>query len=146
MSQIPKTDNLVVRQHERLNCALSAEATIAPEHQGPIVLSPLAADNTGKFSPIVVDISRGGIGLKSKVFLPKQAHLNVTITDPVVGTPISATVRVQRVIMTDRTPTYELGTAFVDPSAALLQAVAAAVAKINPAPASPAAAKGAPRA
>lgn len=132
MSQ-PKTDNLVVRQHERLRCALTAEATVAPEHVGPIALSPLAADATGNFNPVVVDVSRGGIGLKTKVFLPKQARICVTITDPALGAPISATVRVQRVIMTDRAPTYELGTSFVDPSPALLQAVAAAIVRLQPA-------------
>ncbi|MFT3686435.1 MAG: PilZ domain-containing protein [Phycisphaerales bacterium] len=131
LPETPKTDNLVVRQHERLTCALAAEATVAPEHQGPIALSPLAADASGKFAPTVTDISRGGIGLRTKVFLPKQARLSVTITDPAVGTPITATVRVQRVVMTDRTPTYDIGTAFVDPSAALLQAVAAAAGKIR---------------
>jgi hypothetical protein len=131
MSQLPKTDNLVVRQHERLRCALTAEATIAPEHIGPITLSPLAADASGNFNPVVVDVSRGGIGLRTKVFLPKQARICVTITDPAIGTPISTTVRVQRVIMTDRAPTYELGTAFVDPSPGLLQTIAAAIARLQ---------------
>lgn len=130
--QTPATDNLVVRQHERLTCALTSEAAVASEHQGSISLTPLAADATGTFTPTVTDISRGGIGLRSRVFLPKQAHLTVTITDPALESPITATVRVQRVVMTDRTPTYELGTAFVDPSPSLTQAVAAAVARLRP--------------
>jgi len=129
--QTSKNDNLVVRQHERLRCALTADAHIAPEHVGPITLSPLAADASGNFNPVVVDVSRGGIGLRTRTFLPKQARINVTITDPAVGAPISATVRVQRVIMTDRSPTYELGTAFVDPTPGLLQTIAAAIASLQ---------------
>lgn len=131
MSQMPKTDNLVVRQHQRLQCALASEAVIAPEHVGPIALSPLAADSAGTFHPTVVDISRGGIGLRTKTFFPKQARITVTITDTALEAPITATVKVQRVVMTDRTPTYELGTAFVDPNPALLQAVAAATSRLN---------------
>lgn len=146
MSQLPKTDNLVVRQHERVRCALSAEATVAPEHAGPIALSPLAADGSGNFNPIVVDVSRGGIGLRTKVFLPKQARICVTITDPALEAPISATVRVQRVVMTDRAPTYELGTSFVDASPALLQSVAAVIARLQPKEAPVAATGGAKRA
>jgi len=132
MSQLPKTDNLVVRQHERLRCELRAQAGVAPEHAAAIALSPLAADGAGCFEPTVVDISRGGIGLRTKVFLPKQSRIAVTITDPAIGAPISMTVRVQRVVMTDRTPTYELGTAFVDPSPSLLASIAAATARIQP--------------
>lgn len=132
MSQLPKTDNLVVRQHERIRCALTADGAIAPEHTGPIALSPLAADASGNFNPVVVDMSRGGIGLRTKVFLPKQARIAVTITDPALPEPISATVRVQRVVMTDRTPTYELGTSFVDASPALLASVAEAIARLQP--------------
>ena len=146
MSQIPKTDNLVVRQHERCHCALNSEAAIAPEHAGAIALSPLAADASGTFHPTVVDISRGGIGLRTKTFFPKQARLTVTITDPALEAPISATVKVQRVVMTDRTPTYELGTSFVDPSPALLQAVAAATARINASRQTPTTTGGAARA
>jgi hypothetical protein len=117
-------DSLVVRQFERVRCALRGLARIAPEHERLITLSAKALDATdggaaGGMTGTIVDLSRGGLGIRTKVFIPKQTRLIVQITDPTLGgtsdSPVlTAEVRVMRVIMVDRTPTYELGTAFID--------------------------------
>ena len=117
--QRPQNEHLVVRQHERVKCALDADVSVALEHRPIVALTGAVSDGNGKFMAAVVDISRGGIALRSKVFLPKQCRLVVRIIDPRLldaGETVvfTCTSRVMRVQMVDRTPTYELGTAFVD--------------------------------
>lgn len=131
----PKTDNLVVRQHERVRCALAAQSQVTGEHAGIVVLAVGATDGQGGFVCSVVDISNGGLAVRSKVFMPKQTRLVVRITDPSLATegqPVAftATCKVMRVQMVDRTPTYELGTAFVDMSPEDKRTVSALIARV----------------
>lgn len=128
-------ESLVVRAHERVRCELASNASVAPEHATMIVLTNSAVDASGAIPTTVVDLSRGGIGFRSKVYIPKQARLIVKITDPAAGatesdTALTVLVKVMRVMMLDRTPNYEIGTAFVDPSPALKEKVLALIASI----------------
>ncbi|MGH7133129.1 MAG: hypothetical protein ACREJO_14435, partial [Phycisphaerales bacterium] len=65
-----KNENLVVRQHERLNCALRAELRVSPEHAEKIIVSTAAGETNGVVPVTLIDLSSGGVGVKSKVIFP----------------------------------------------------------------------------
>jgi hypothetical protein len=128
-------ESLVVRAHERVRCELAGGASVAAEHAAMIVLASSAVDGSGSVVSTIVDLSRGGVGFRTKVYLPKQARLIVKITDPAAGATdteaaLTVLVKVMRVMMVDRGPTYEIGTAFVDPSQAMKDKVMALIANI----------------
>ncbi len=107
-------DQLVVRQHQRLQCSLPAKVAIADSHAGAVVLARTASEG-GALKTTVVDCSRGGLGLQTHVLLPRSCIVIVQLRDPAPGgdpSPIVLTCRVQRVTMTDRTPTFYLGLSF----------------------------------
>jgi hypothetical protein len=152
--QTPQNENLVVRQHERVKCALAAEVSVGTEHAEIVKLASLVSDGQGVFSARVVDISRGGFALRTSVFMPKHVRLVVRITDGSLlaagqTVVLSAVCKVMRVSMIDRAPGYELGTAFVNMSAEEQQAVSGLikrVAEMQAVTAAPVAAGEAPRA
>lgn len=128
-------ESLVVRTHQRVRCTLAGHAEIATEHASLIVLSTNAVDSAGALPGSIVDVSRGGFAFRTKVYLPKQARLVITITDPLAADEEfrparSAQVKVMRVVMVDRAPTYELGTAFVGASPAQIEATSRLIAHI----------------
>jgi hypothetical protein len=104
--------DLSVRRHERVLCDLGAMVTIAPESLGAVRPSRGATTAQGEVEARVVDASKGGLGLRTRVFLPGTALLIVRFTPPGVAAEVRAKARVQRVAMLDRTPTYYIGTAF----------------------------------
>jgi hypothetical protein len=108
----PQTDNLVVRQHERVRCSLPCKLTIAPEHAALVALTPASADATGALAATLVDLSRGGCAIRTRTFLPKMTRL--LLTAQAGADTLTLTLRVMRVFMLDRSPAYELGTATVD--------------------------------
>jgi hypothetical protein len=118
----PQTDNLVVRQFERVACSLKASMCVNPAHAGVVSLSPEIASSTGSVALVLTDASKGGVGLRSPVFLPKGTQVDITLTDPALaGTPFShwtVKTRVMRGVMSSRQPTYDLGTALIDSSPA----------------------------
>jgi hypothetical protein len=129
---ITPADSLIVRQFERVRCALPAESSITTEHSKTVVLSAMAADGNGTFPVTVVDISKGGLGLKSTVFIPKLARLSVIIADPQGREAATlVNIRIQRVVMIDRTPTYELGGPFLDPTPQLASQIAALINRVG---------------
>ncbi|MFO0491024.1 MAG: PilZ domain-containing protein, partial [bacterium] len=112
-------DALVVRAHQRVRCSLLAQAEIAATHASAIVLAPNALDSAGVLPGTITDISRGGVAFRTKVYLPKHAHIIITITDPQAAAPehrpaLSLESTIARVVMADREPTYELGTSFIE--------------------------------
>jgi PilZ domain-containing protein len=69
----------------------------------------------------VIDVSKGGLGLSSPVFMPKNLRITLTIAD--FGAPagkhgVALRIRgiVRRCVMFDHKPTYQLGLQFVDPA------------------------------
>jgi hypothetical protein len=114
----PQTDNLVVRQFERLACSLKAAMCVAPAHASAVALSPEVASASGTLALVLTDISKGGVGLRSPVYLPKGTQVDITLSDPALaGSPFAnwtARTRVMRVIMSSRQPTFDLGTALID--------------------------------
>lgn len=121
-------DPLVVRQHERLTCRLPATVRVSDEYASQVTLARSAADAGGILNVKVVDCSRGGLGLESRLFLPRSCRVKITVAEAVqavvaqaatgadvaspVG-PLEFIARVQRITMTNRTPTYYLGLAFI---------------------------------
>jgi hypothetical protein len=106
--------DLSVRRHERVLCDLKAVVSVAPESQGAVRLSRAAVTGEGGVEARVVDCSRGGLGLHSRVFLPGTCVLSVRFVLPGSTDEVRTRVRVQRVTMVDRGPTYYIGTAFED--------------------------------
>jgi hypothetical protein len=109
-------DNLAVRQHERHRCDLRARVQVGGESIGRVVLAvDGGSGQVGSDVAVhVTDCSRGGLGIKSNVFFPKQCVLTVRVEpEGGAGEAIETTVSVQRVAMLDKSPTYYLGTATV---------------------------------
>lgn len=82
----------------------------------------------------VIDVSAGGLGLRSPIFIPKNIQLILHVSDvgDAEGTALSSLkIRaiVRRLEMVDHKPTYHVGLQFVDPGGTderkLVQAVAA---------------------
>lgn len=117
------SDNLVVRQHERHACAF--DVSLASRTENVVLAQAVGVGGvrgaTVSLSAALVDLSLGGLGLQSEVYLPKRSQVLVRLELPerVVeageSPTLEALVSVQRAVMSDRRPSYYLGTAFVDP-------------------------------
>lgn len=97
-----------IRVEQRLACRLSCHVRPDATLGDALRLSRNAGDGDGGARGSVVDLSRGGGGVICGVFFPRGARLEVRITSPDGGTAL-VKMRVQRVEMRDRTPTYYLG-------------------------------------
>ncbi len=104
--------DLVVRGSDRYQCDLAATIAVAPVHARLIKPDAAAPGGGGPVDVRLVDLSRGGAGVRSPLFFPGGARLTLTLTPPGASSPLCVEVRVQRVMMLDRKPTYYLGTAF----------------------------------
>lgn len=151
MTKLPSTSatsELLVRQHERYTCRLSAKLRVVPEDAPQVSIARSVGDGAGGVNCIVVDCSSGGVGLQSPVFLPRGSKVIVTISSESLdsstagsaadsastelpSTVFKGTLRVQRVSMLDRTPTYYLGTALIKPVGDQSDATAAAALGID---------------
>jgi hypothetical protein len=99
--------DLSVRQHERVSCDLAARVTITSAEG--VKLSRLAPGSAGEFEARVVDVSRGGVGLRCAVYLPPAAQVRVRLIGE-NGTPaLECAGRIRRALMAERTPMYYLG-------------------------------------
>ncbi len=102
-----KPQDLSVRQHERLACDLGARVTISPGHG--VRLSRLAPGGGGEFDVRVVDVSRGGLGLRSAVYLPPACVLTVRLLGEGGAPAFECLGTVRRASMIDRSPAYYVG-------------------------------------
>jgi hypothetical protein len=135
-----QASDLAVRRYERYLCDLPAMVDIAPSSAGAVCLGQAAVGTNGRVSARVTDCSAGGLGLKSPVYFPHTANLRVTITLPApLSGSLDVCLRVQRVAMTDRKPTYYVGGAFEGLSGdhlstvqALMEALKASGAQLMP--------------
>jgi hypothetical protein len=115
--------DLAVRRHIRYACDFPASVTVAPVHARAVHLGRSVAGADGVVAARVVDCSLGGVGVRAGLFLPLTCALLVSFE--VHGQKIEAPVRIQRVTMCDRKPTYYLGAAFETPGGPLEQTMAA---------------------
>ncbi len=144
---MPSDFGLTVRRHERHLLSLSALVGVASNPVpaigvegfvgGRLRFSPESGVSDSGAPAKVVDLGAGGVGFTSTNFLPRGALLRVRVLGEGgshANLRLDATVRVQRVTMTDRKPTYLYGTSFVDMAPNLLDAVNDLVAKTAPTP------------
>jgi hypothetical protein len=127
----PVQDQAVVRQHERVSCRIGAAVRVAPIHEPfvPIARGVKEGPDGAGVPATIVDISRGGLGIETTIFLPKSARVEVSLPGMEVGAETARVVlvgTVMRITMINRTPRYYLGLAFVGEDATT-QANAAAL-------------------
>ncbi len=102
-----------VRQHQRYDCRLGGVLRVASEHDSAV--RPVTSGAPAEGIPVsVVDCGKGGLGLKSAVYLPRLCRVNVEVD--VGGEKLTAPLKVMRVQMADRGPTYYLGCSLSAPS------------------------------
>jgi hypothetical protein len=108
-------EQLVVRQHERFHCRLASQLRVAAEVAEQVILARTVGDGSGLLEAFLTDCSRGGLGIESTVFFPRGCRIKVRVKplDAYEGPGPEMVVRIQRVSMLDRTPTYYLGVSFV---------------------------------
>lgn len=106
----PAKNDLSVRQHTRYDCDIASRATLDESDAASVRLSPEMVVAADTLSVRVIDTGRGGLGLSSLVYLPPGTCLSVALE--INGSSQELLVRVQRVRMTDRKPTYYIGTSF----------------------------------
>jgi hypothetical protein len=137
----PSAEQLVVRQHERVHCRIPSQLRVATENAEQVCLARSIGDGNGGLEAFITDCSRGGLGIESSVFFPRGCRIRIKTrtTDSATGSSANSSemiVRVQRVTMLDRKPTYYLGVSFVskgnDHDAAVLALLDAA--RKSPAP------------
>lgn len=104
---------LTVRQHERHACDTAADVVLAPESADRVRLSRSAQGKGGGIPVSIIDFSRGGLGLRSTLFLPRLCRVRLRLTGDPAAEVVALTVR--RVRMIERTPTYYLGVSFDSP-------------------------------
>lgn len=107
-------EQLVVRQHERFHCRLGSHLRVGDEVAEQVVLARTMGDGTGAIEASITDTSRGGLGIESPMFFPRGCRLRVRVKPSTDGAAPDhdLLVRVQRVSMLDRRPTYYLGVSF----------------------------------
>jgi hypothetical protein len=120
-----ETSDLTLRQHQRVRCAIACPLTIASEHAGAVQLATGTADANGNFEGTLVDLSRGGAGVRTGVFLPKQTRFIARV--PHAGGTLVLNLKVMRVQMIDKTPRYELGTALTEATPEMVARVGAVI-------------------
>lgn len=105
-------EQLVVRRHERRACKLAGTVCIAPEHARTVKLARTVGDGTGSIAATIVDVSIGGTGLETQVFIPRGTSVVVAVRIGPEGNLVEIPSRVQRVTMTSREPRYYLGLSY----------------------------------
>ncbi len=118
---------LSVRQHKRGKIRLPIEFVVCDEHREQVRFSSSSsAVRPHEIQGMVTDISRGGLGFDSRLFLPRMCEGKVRIFDEAIKVsqidpvpprqPILETrVKIRRVLLQGRDPTYQIGIAFLDP-------------------------------
>lgn len=143
---MPSDFGLTVRRHERHQLSLAGLVSVG-EHPEPSIgvaefgggrlrFSPESGVSESGFQVTIVDLGAGGLGFVAPHFIPRGAVIRVRMlgdSGSHADLRLDATVRVQRVTMTDRKPTYLYGTSFVNAGPALLEKVKTLIAKFAPA-------------
>lgn len=108
-------DQLAVRRTQRHDVALRGRFAIAEPHTRLVRLARTSGMRDGVVEADVVDLSAGGLGLLTHVFLPKRVALVCKLLLPQSETvAFECEGVVTRVVMTDRRPMYMIGVTFRD--------------------------------
>jgi hypothetical protein len=117
------TSELAVRGSARYQCGFDAQVSVAQEHARLVKTDKSAPGAGGPAAMTLVDFSLGGAGLRSPLFFPRLCRLVLTFTPPGAADPMSVELRVHRVSMLDRSPSYYLGTAYESLTAEQTQSI-----------------------
>ncbi len=118
---------LSVRQHQREKIRLPIEFIVCDEHREQVRFS--SSSSAGRPHVIqgtVSDISRGGLGFDSHLFLPRMCEGKVKIFEvensvsqiepaPPRQPILETRVKIKRVLLQGQDPSYPIGIAFLDP-------------------------------
>ena len=119
---------LTVRQHVRQAIELPVAFEIEETHGEQVRFSARSeAVDRHLIRGASIDISPGGLGVSVCHFVPRNTVGTVRIIDPDAGEDgvvFEHVVRVRRVQMTSREPTYFVGFSFVDPDSSLADRIA----------------------
>ncbi|MFG0245835.1 MAG: PilZ domain-containing protein [Phycisphaerales bacterium JB052] len=108
---------LIVRRSVRFEIAMPARIRVAPHHAEILNFSKGVCDEDRWIEVDVIDFAAGGLGFIIDVFLPRNVDLEIEVFDfhDKTNPPLlTSTLRVQRVLMTDRRPAYQIGCSFTD--------------------------------
>ena len=125
---VSQTSGLTVRQHEREGIQVPVELIVGGPSAAQVRFSPSSnarAANTIRGE--AVDVSSGGMGLRCRHFVARMCEGLLRVYAPGAsrtGDDSSAEgelmfeqkIKVRRVTLIGREPTYSLGVAFVDPT------------------------------
>ncbi len=103
---------LIVRHTQRHEISVPCRIDVANAHAAAVRFTPVALAQDGRVSGRIVDVSAGGLGVETPVFVPRNTLVRITTIAEQSGQqspPIDVTLRIKRVIMIDREPTYLLG-------------------------------------
>jgi len=127
---------LTTRQFTREQVHLPAEFVVAAQHREQVRFNATSsAKDQHAITARTIDISVGGLGLSAHQFIPRKCEGVLRLFNPEPsgvgsdGQPIHEVlfehvVKVRRVDLTGREPTYFIGLAFVDPEPDIDQRVA----------------------
>jgi hypothetical protein len=111
--EIPLSDQppVIIRQSTRHDVVLRALVAFSQSQDGKACFSSQAGARDGWTDADLLDISGGGLGLITRLFIPRRALIRVRLfeSEEMVQPMIEVQARVQRVVMTDRRPAYLLG-------------------------------------
>jgi hypothetical protein len=117
---------LAVREHERFRSDIGALVAVGPAGEGAVRVARSALGRSGAVDARLVDFSRGGVGLVTRVFLPLGCPVLVRVPGIAPGVcPAQIAMRIRRAVMQDRRPSYYLGLSFEAPGPEALAFVAA---------------------
>lgn len=125
---------LIIRHAERHEIALPCEIQVAAAHQSVVRLTHKVTQSNGRVRATLVDASAGGLGALSEVFFPRNSLIQLRVLHPVDAEApplLDATMRVKRVVMTDRRPAYLLGLSFESHDEKLAQRVQSLLATLE---------------
>jgi len=111
MDQQPQ---VIVRNAARHDVCLRGTVALTPDLNPGVRFAAAAGGKEGWIDVDVVDLGAGGIGFISMVFFPRKAVLTIRVYGPQEENPLmlTASLRVQRVCMTDRRPAYLVGASY----------------------------------
>jgi len=109
-----------MRQTIRHDTVMRALVSVSKASSESVKLTGVSGAKDGWIEVDVVDMSTGGLGFLSKIYLPRRAQLRVRILGRLEGSPRLGEfpVQIHRTIMTDRRPAYLVGTSFLPLNAA----------------------------
>lgn len=126
--------DLAVRRATRYDLALPLRLSVADPDQAQVNFGKGIPHRNGWVSADLVDLSRGGLGILTPVFVPRKTALRVRLlqnAEPDAPVMLDCGLRVQGVVMTDRRPAYMLGTSFSPASDDERSAIEAFVAQVE---------------